>query len=33
VGGLGRDEFDVGTSVFARPLTADELRKALGWKP
>ncbi len=30
VGPLGRDrEFDVGTSVFAKALTADELRRAL----
>jgi len=34
VGGLARArEFDYGTSVFGRPMTAAELRKALGLKP
>jgi 8-hydroxy-5-deazaflavin:NADPH oxidoreductase len=34
VGGLARArEFDYGSSVFGRPLTAAELRKALGLKP
>jgi len=34
VGGLARArEFDYGTPVFGRPLTAAELRKALGLKP
>lgn len=34
VGGLARArEFDYGTPVFGRPMTAAELRKALGLKP
>jgi hypothetical protein len=34
VGGLNRArEFDYGTPVFGRPMTAAELRKALGLKP
>jgi len=34
VGGLSRArEFDYGTPVFGRPMTAAELRKALGLKP
>ena len=34
VGGLARArEFDYGSSVFGRPMTAAELRKALGLKP
>lgn len=34
VGGLARArEFDYGTAVFGRPMTAAELRKALGLKP
>jgi len=34
VGGLARArEFDYGTPVFGRPLTAAELRNALGLKP
>jgi predicted dinucleotide-binding enzyme len=34
VGGLARArDFDYGTPVFGRPMTATELRKALGLKP
>mgnify|MGYP006352282245 CR=1 FL=1 len=34
VGGLARArEFDYGTPVFGRPMTAAELRKALGLNP
>ena len=34
VGGLARaKDFDYGTAVFGRPMTAAELRKALGLKP